>query len=51
MLVAKYNITDPINIGNMDETPTYFDMPSKMTFDLRGVKVVRLKSTGNPILS
>jgi len=35
------------DIGNMDETPVYFDMPSSSTYDLRGVKFVPAKTTGN----
>ena len=33
-------------ILNMDETPMYFDMPNNKTYDFRGVKTVRAKSTG-----
>ena len=33
-------------IGNMDETPLYFDMIPIRTLDRRGVKEVRVKSTG-----
>ena len=34
-------------ITNMDETPCYFDMPSSTTFDLKGVKTVKVRTTGN----
>ena len=35
------------NIMDMDETPCYFDMSFSATFDLKGVKTVKMKSTGN----
>lgn len=35
------------NIANMDETPVYFDMPGSRTFDMRGVKTVKCKTTGH----
>ena len=31
---------------NMDETVGYFDMPSKYTIDFKGVKTVRMQTTG-----
>ena len=34
------------SIGNMDETPLWFDLPSSKTFDFRGVKSVQAKTTG-----
>ena len=34
------------SIANMDETPMWFDMPSKRTIDFRGVKTVPSKTTG-----
>lgn len=34
-------------IMNMDETPCYFDMPSSVTFDLKGVQTVKVRTTGN----
>ena len=34
-------------IMNMDETPCYFDMPSSTTFDLKGVRTVKVRTTGN----
>ena len=33
-------------IGNMDETPIYFDIPSNTTLDFTGVKTVTSKTTG-----
>ena len=33
-------------IGNMDETPMWFDMPSNRSIDFRGVKTVLSKTTG-----
>ena len=34
------------SIANMDETPMWFDMPSKRTIDFRGFKTVPSKTTG-----
>ena len=34
-----------MDIGNMDETPVYFDMPSSRSLDARGVKTVKCKTT------
>ena len=34
-------------IYNMDESPCYFDVPRAETFDFRGVKTVKLKTTGH----
>ena len=36
-----------VQIGNMDETPVWFDMPAARTVESRGVKTVLLKTTGN----
>jgi hypothetical protein len=33
-------------IGGMDETPVWFDLPNSHTYDLRGVKSVKAKTTG-----
>lgn len=33
-------------IGNMDETPLWFDLPQTRTFDFKGVKQVKCKTTG-----
>ena len=33
-------------IGNMDESPFWFDMPSNETYDFEGVKTVKSKTTG-----
>ena len=30
----------------MDETPLYFDIPRNSTIDAKGVKTVKLKTTG-----
>lgn len=35
------------NIGNIDEVPVSFDMPSKYTVDEKGSKEVRIASTGH----
>jgi hypothetical protein len=35
------------HFGNMDEVPVSFDMPSTRTVNVKGVKEVRLKTTGN----
>ncbi|CAH1770491.1 4274_t:CDS:2, partial [Entrophospora sp. SA101] len=34
-------------IGNMDETPVYFDMVGNLTIDKRGAKTVQVRTTGN----
>ena len=34
-------------IGNMDETPFWFDLPSTATIDMEGVKTVKAKTTGH----
>ena len=34
-------------IGNMDETPVYFDMVGNLTIENRGVKSVQVRTTGN----
>ena len=36
-----------VNIGNMDETPVWFDMPPSKTVDSVGAKTVLLKTTGH----
>lgn len=36
-----------MDIGNMDETPVYFDMPNTRTIDARGVQRVKCKTTGH----
>ena len=36
-----------VQIGNMDETPVWFDMPAARTVESCGVKTVLLKTTGN----
>lgn len=35
------------SIGNMDETPLTFDIPSNQTVDFRGAKTVGVKTTGH----
>jgi len=37
----------PADIGNMDETPVYLEMPGKATFDYRGQNEVTVTSTGH----
>ena len=34
-------------VGNMDETPLWFDMPHTSTIDFKGVKTVKAKTTGH----
>ena len=36
----------PDAIGNMDETPMWFDLPASKSYDFKGVKVVPAKTTG-----
>ena len=36
-----------VNIGNMDETPVWFNMPTSKTVDSVGAKTVLLKTTGH----
>ena len=36
-----------VNIGNMDETPVWFDMPSARTVTTRGEKTVTISTTGH----
>jgi len=42
----KYNY-DLSQIGNMDETPMFFDMVGNTTIDIRGTNTVHLRTTGN----
>lgn len=42
-MAKQVNVMD---IANMDETPVYFDMPGGRSFDVRGVKTVKCKTTG-----
>ena len=44
---SKYIKLRLVNIGNMDETPVWFDMPTSKTVDSVGVKTVLLKTTGH----
>ena len=41
---ANYEL---VNIGNMDETPVWFDMPSTRTVNARGEKTVSVTTTGH----
>jgi hypothetical protein len=45
--LQENTITDIKDIGNMDETPLWFDLPNTKTFDFRGVKTVKSKTTGH----
>lgn len=38
---------DLSHIGNMDETPVFFDLPSNYTVDSKGAKTVFIKTTGH----
>jgi hypothetical protein len=46
---VKDNINDvlPLHFGNMDEVPVSFDMPRSRTVETKGVKEVRLSTTGH----
>ena len=35
-----------VNLTNKDETPCYFDIPRSSTIDKKGVKTVKVKTTG-----
>jgi hypothetical protein len=35
------------HIGNADQTPVYFDMPSNITVNEKGAKRVSIRGTGN----
>ena len=37
----------PVAVGNMDESPFWFDLPSNQTYDMQGVKTVRMRTTGH----
>lgn len=39
-------MTEVENIANMDEMPLWFDFPNAKTYDFRGVKTVKSKTTG-----
>jgi len=41
---ANYEL---VNIGNMDETPVWFDMPSTRTVNVQGEKTVSITTTGH----
>ena len=41
----KYNFPKDL-MGNMDETPLYFDMVPSRTIEMKGAKEVKMKSTG-----
>ena len=41
----KYNFSKNL-MGNMDETPLYFDLVPSRTIEKKGAKEVRMKSTG-----
>ena len=42
--LCTYAMSD---IGNMDETPMYFDMPGNTTVDFSGNKTISIKTTGH----
>ena len=37
----------PKCVGNMDETPLWFDLPSTDTYDFQGIRSVKSKTTGH----
>ena len=38
----------PLNaVGNMDEIPFWFDLPSAETYDFKGLKTIKSRTTGN----
>ena len=43
----KENDYELVHIGNMDETPVWFDMPSARTVNSRGEKTVLINTTGH----
>jgi hypothetical protein len=45
--MRKKNNYDLGQIGNMDETPIFFDMVGNMTVDLKASKTVHVRTTGN----
>ena len=45
--MRKKNNYDLCQIGNMDETPIFFDMVGNMTVDLKASKTVYVRTTGN----
>ena len=34
-------------LGNMDEVPSTFDVPSNKTVDVKGAKTIMIKTSGN----
>ena len=40
----EYGITQ---VANMDETPLWFDLPNPKSYDFRGIKTVKAKTTGH----
>lgn len=45
-LRKKYDF-EPSQIGNMDEVPLNFDVPSNRTVDVKGIKTVAIKTSGH----
>jgi hypothetical protein len=43
----KHYNYDTVHIGNMDETPVWFDMPTAKTISKRGEKTVLIRTTGH----
>ena len=45
--VVKPMVSEASVIGNMNETPMWFDCPGDATVDFKGVKTILSKTTGN----
>jgi hypothetical protein len=45
--LTENRIKNVKNIANMDETPLWFDLPNSKSYDFRGVKTVKAKTTGH----
>lgn len=45
-IIVDDRLTD-VYVGNMDETPFWFDLPANNSIDVQGIKTVKSKTTGN----
>ena len=41
-----YGDLAPVAVGNMDESPFWFDLPSSESYDFQGLKTIKVKTTG-----